>query len=109
MIAANAELATVKANLTKQVKALVTGIEKEMRTANANVIALEQDLERIRSQYQKVTRKETEYHKLKREVETNRNIYDAFLSRSKETEVTSDFSSAVARFTDRAFTPIEPH
>ncbi|MDE3270658.1 GumC family protein [Pseudoalteromonas sp. G4] len=108
MIAANAELATVKANLTKQVKALVTGIEKEMRTANANVIALEQDLERIRSQYQKITRKETEYHKLKREVETNRNIYDAFLSRSKETEVTSDFNSAVARFTDRAYAPSLP-
>ncbi len=108
MIAANAELTTVKANLTKQVKALVTGIEKEMRTANANVIALEQDLERIRSQYQKITRKETEYHKLKREVETNRNIYDAFLSRSKETEVTSDFSSAVARFTDRAYAPSLP-
>lgn len=108
MIAAISELNTVKANLSKQIKALVTGIEKEMRTAKANVVALEKALNRIRSQYQQVTRKETEYHKLKREVETNRNIYDAFLSRSKETEVTSDFSSAVARFTDRAFTPIAP-
>ena len=52
--------------------------------------------------------KETQYNQLKREVETNRNIFNTFLSRSKETEVTSDFSSAAARFTDRAYAPKDP-
>ena len=108
MISAKAELKTLRANLTKQVISLVTGIEKKVKRANSNVQALKVELVRIKAEYQIVTRKENAYRQLKREVETNRNIYDTFLSRSKETEVTSDFNSAVARFTDRAFTPNKP-
>ncbi|PKG82536.1 chain-length determining protein [Colwellia sp. 75C3] len=108
MIAVKAELATVSRNLSKQVYSLVNGIEKEVKTSQANVIALQQELSLIREQYQLITGKENEYRKLKREVQTNRNLFDTFLSRSKETEITSDFNAVVARFTDRAFTPIEP-
>ncbi|NMM39530.1 GumC family protein [Pseudoalteromonas arctica] len=108
MISAQAELATVKTNLNKQIKGLITGIEKELNRTTRTVNALEGDLAKIRAEYQDITRKETQYNQLKREVETNRNIFNTFLSRSKETEVTSDFSSAAARFTDRAFPPRNP-
>lgn len=108
IISAKAELATVKNNLNKQIKGLITGIEKELNRITRTVNALENDLVNIRAKYQDITRKETQYNQLKREVETNRNIFNTFLSRSKETEVTSDFSSAAARFSDRAFAPNEP-
>lgn len=108
MIAAQAELVTVKNNLSDQVRRLITGVEKELTTSERNIIALEEELVRIKTQYQAVTSKEYQYRKLSREVETNRKIYDTFFSRSKETEVTSDFNSAVARFTDRAFRPAYP-
>ena len=108
MISAKAELATVKNNLNKQIKGLITGIEKELNRVTRTVSALEDDLVDIRAEYQDITRKETKYNQLKREVETNRNIFNTFLSRSKETEVTSDFSSAAARFTDRAYAPNKP-
>jgi len=108
IISAKAELATVKANLNKQIKGLITGIEKELNRITRTVSALESDLVKIRAEYQDITRKETEYNQLKREVETNRNIFNTFLSRSKETEVTSDFSSAAARFTDLAYAPKDP-
>ncbi|KAA8601454.1 Capsular polysaccharide synthesis enzyme CpsD exopolysaccharide synthesis [Vibrio cyclitrophicus] len=108
IISAKAELLTVKTNLNKQVAGLITGIEKELRRATRTVNTLENDVKKIRAEYQDITRKETEYNQLKREVETNRNIFNTFLSRSKETEVTSDFSSAAARFTDRAFASMTP-
>lgn len=108
MITVEAELETAQQGLSNRVKSLISGIEKEQRTAAANVSALENELKRIRAEYQLLSAKESEYRKIKREVDTNRNIYDTFLSRSKETEVTSDFNSAIARFTDRAFTPLEP-
>ncbi len=108
IISAKAELATVKNNLNKQIKGLITGIEKELNRVTRTVTALERDLVNIRAEYQDITRKETKYNQLKREVETNRNIFNTFLSRSKETEVTSDFSSAAARFTDRAYAPNNP-
>ena len=108
IISAKAELSTVKANLNKQIKGLITGIEKELNRITRTVSALESDLVKIRAEYQDITRKETQYNQLKREVETNRNIFNTFLSRSKETEVTSDFTSAAARFTDRAYAPKDP-
>ena len=108
MIAAQAELMTVKDNLSSQIRRLITGVKKELTSSERNVDALEQELVRIKAKYQAVTTKEYEYRQLSREVETNRKIYDTFFSRSKETEVTSDFNSAVARFTDRAFRPSIP-
>ena len=108
IISASAELITVKNNLNKQIKGLITGIEKELNRVTRTVGALENDLNNIRARYQDITRKETQYNQLKREVETNRNIFNTFLSRSKETEVTSDFTSAAARFTDRAYAPNNP-
>ncbi|TYK64783.1 GumC family protein [Colwellia echini] len=108
MIAAQAELITVNDNLSNQVHKLITGVEKQLTTSERNINALEEELVRIKAQYQTVTSKEYEYRKLSREVETNRKIYDTFFSRAKETEVTSDFNSAVARFTDRAFRPAYP-
>ena len=108
MIAAQAELLTVKNDMSDQVRRLITGVEKELTTSERNIEALEQELVRIKEQYQTLTAKEFEYRKLSREVETNSEIYNTFLSRSKETEVTGDFNSAVARFTDRAFRPQNP-
>ena len=112
LIAAENELASVQKNLSLQIQRLVKGVQKELNTSIRNVQALEVELTRIKKVYREITSKEYEYKKLLREVETNRNIYDTFFSRSKETEVTSDFNSAVARFTDRAFktsNPIKPN
>jgi len=112
LIAAKAELTSVQKNLSLQVQRLVKGVQKELNTSKRNVNALEVELTRIKKVYREITAKEYEYRKLSREVETNRNIYDTFFSRAKETEVTSDFNAAVARFTDRAFkttNPIKPN
>jgi len=111
IISARSELATVELNFSDQVKRLVIGIEKALNTNKRNVVALEKELVRIRGDFQSVNRKSNEYRQLNRDVQTNRHIYDTFLSRLKETEVTSDFNSAVARFTDRAVysnKPIKP-
>ena len=108
LIAAKAELTSVQKNLSLQVQRLVKGVQKELNTSKRNVQALEIELVRIKKVYREITAKEYEYRKLFREVETNRNIYDTFFSRAKETEVTSDFNSAVARFTDRAFKTTKP-
>jgi len=64
IISAKAELATVKSNLNKQIKGLVTGIEKELNRIARTVTALEGDLAKIRAEYQDITRKETKYNQL---------------------------------------------
>ncbi len=106
--AALAEVDIMKTTKAALIEQLLSGIEKRLETATRNVTALESEIDRIKSDYQALTAKESAYRQLAREVETNRSIYDTFFTRAKETEVTSDFNSAVARFTDRAVAPNVP-
>ncbi|WP_351078419.1 polysaccharide biosynthesis tyrosine autokinase [Shewanella sp. CAL98-MNA-CIBAN-0140] len=108
MIAAQAELTAVQQNLLKQVSRLVQGIEDEAQTAVQNLRALEAQFSQAKGAYQNLSTKDTDYQRLLREVDTNRQLFDSFLARQKETEVTSDFDSPVARFTDRAVVPLIP-
>ncbi|WP_419569419.1 GumC family protein [Rheinheimera sp.] len=108
LIAAKSELTAVKDNLRGQIKKLVSGIENEARSVQENVTSLEAELAKAKVQYQDTSIKETTYQRLEREVATNRQLFETFLARQKETEVTSDFNSAIARFTDHAVPGTEP-
>ncbi|WP_337840971.1 polysaccharide biosynthesis tyrosine autokinase [Rheinheimera sp.] len=108
LIAAKSELTAVTDNLRGQIKKLVSGIENEARSVQENVLVLEAELAKAKTQYQDTSIKETTYQRLEREVATNRQLFETFLARQKETEVTSDFNSAIARFTDRAVPGTEP-
>jgi succinoglycan biosynthesis transport protein ExoP len=108
MIAANAELNTVQQNLHKQIRRLVQGIEDEAQTAGQTLQALETQFSQAKGAFQNLSTKDINYQRLLREVDTNRQLFDTFLSRQKETEVTGDFDSPVARFTDRAVVPLLP-
>ncbi len=108
MIAAQAELIAVQQNLHKQISRLVQGIEDEAETATQNLRALESQFAKAKGAYQNLSSKDTDYQRLLREVDTNRQLFDSFLARQKETAVTGDFDSPVARFTDRAVVPLIP-
>ncbi|MGP1831938.1 GumC family protein [Shewanella frigidimarina] len=108
MIAAQAELNTVQQNLHKQISRLVQGIEDEAQTAAQTLQALEAQFSNAKGAFQNLSTKDTDYQRLLREVDTNRQLFDTFLARQKETAVTGDFDSPVARFTDRAVVPLLP-
>lgn len=108
LLAAKSELTTVQDNLRDQIRKLISGIENEAQTASQNLQSLEAEMARAKVQYQDLSGKETEYQRLQREVETNRQLFDTFMARQKETEVAGDFNSAIARFTDRAMPATEP-
>jgi len=108
MIAAQAELKTVQQNLRKQISRLVQGIEDEAQTAAQTLQALEAQFSQAKGAFQNLSTKDIDYQRLVREVDTNRQLFDTFLARQKETAVTGDFDSPVARFTDRAVVPLIP-
>lgn len=108
LLAVKSELATVQENLREQIRKLIAGIENESQTEAQNLASLEAEMARAKGQYQDVSGKEAEYQRLQREVETNRQLFDTFMSRQKETEVAGNFDSAIARFTDRAISATEP-
>lgn len=108
LMSARSELSTVQQNLHEQIQKLINGISEEANTVSQNLAALEAEMQRSKGQYQDLSGKEAEYQRLSREVETNRQLFDTFMARQKETEVTGNFNSAVARFTDLAVAAVDP-
>jgi succinoglycan biosynthesis transport protein ExoP len=93
MIAARTELNTARSNTTKQIRQVITGITKEYEVALANVQALERDLKEKEAQIQEINRNEYQLGVLQREVEVNRQLYDLFLTRFKETDASQDIQA----------------
>jgi len=61
-----------------------------------------------RGSVQDMNRKEFELTVLEREVESNRQIFDMFVKRAKETSISSDLQTPVARVVDAAVVPDRP-
>ena len=108
MIQAKAQLKTVQYSAKKLLSQLVKGLDKERQAALQQEASLQKMLTEKKNEYQNLTLKDAKYGVLKREVDSNRQLYELFLNRQKETSATSDFKAANARFSDHAMTPLEP-
>ncbi|RKZ55636.1 MAG: hypothetical protein DRR08_23760 [Candidatus Parabeggiatoa sp. nov. 2] len=112
IIAAKAELKTARSNTVKQIKQVIEGIRKEYEMAKANVVALEQALKEHKNKIQDINRKEYQLSILQREVDVNRQLYDLFLTRFKETSASQDvqaLQSAVGRVVEKALPASIPY
>lgn len=106
-IAAASNLDESREVYRRQVRKVVSGFEKAYGQALADQRQLEQELERSKGEIQGINRKRYELSQLEREVQTNRQLYDLFFTRFKETN-TADFAAANARFVDQAVLPFSP-
>jgi capsular exopolysaccharide synthesis family protein len=106
--AANAELESARLDRQKQTEAVIASIEREYEAAKATERSLEQSLARSRGVIQEINRKQIEVDALEREAASDRQLYQTFLERVKETAATSDFRTPVARIVDPAITPVKP-
>lgn len=102
MLQANAELAAARDNTKRQVETVVAGVAKEYEIARANEQAISSALGQSKAEIQGLNRKEFQLGVLEREAQSNRQLYDMFLNRAKETNVSTDLQSTVARVIDPA-------
>ena len=108
MVAARSDLNTVRAKLRAEINNTVAGIKKEYDIADARAGQLEREFDSLKARAQDVNRKEFTLRSLKRDVETNRQLYDTFLTRFKETDLGADVESTNARVIDQAQVPESP-
>lgn len=108
MIAAQSELRSVNKNLTNQVKLLLSGISNEYESAKTNEISLAKAVNEKRQYFRELSSIDSKQKELKREVETNQQLYNAFFTRLKETKEVGEFQSANARLVDAALPPLFP-
>lgn len=95
----------------ERVAQVVRGFEEDYQLALAEQRRLEDELEARKDELQDIERKQFRLSELRRDADTNRQLYDMFFRRFRETNQTS-FEAANARFIDRALPPggpVEPN
>jgi len=108
---AEAELKAAQDDLRARIREGVASLTREYRAARATELSIENALAEARGTIQDVSRREFELGVLEREVQANKQIYDLFISRAKETNVGGALQSQVARVVDPAavsFAPVKP-
>ncbi|GAA3535692.1 GumC family protein [Zobellella aerophila] len=105
MVVAQTELNSARANLKAQVEQVVASIKNSYQLAVASERGLQSSFEQNKEQVQSISRNEFRLRELQREVESNRTLYDTFMTRLKETTATQDLDTVNARVVDRALVP----
>lgn len=95
-------------NLKSQVLLLVSGIEKDYQLSVAAEESIDELIKNNNLKIRDIKRKEFKFLEYQREVDTNLALYDTFLTRLKETKVTSDLEEVNARVVDKAIVPGSP-
>ena len=107
LVAAQADYKAAQENLRRQINTAIQGVTKDYEIARANEIAVERALSQSKGDIQAYNRKEFELQSLERDFASNRQLYDAFIQRAKETR-TGEMPLAIARIIDEARPPKGP-
>ncbi|BBP44484.1 GumC family protein [Thiosulfativibrio zosterae] len=108
MQTALSDLNAAQASLKAQVLQIVAGIETQYQIAAANEYSLNKSVKENKQQIKDISKNEFKLRELQREVDSNRAIFDTFMTRLKETTATSDLQTTNARIVDPAVIPTEP-
>ena len=108
IIAAESDLRAARENTQKAVDSVVSSITREYEVAKATEKTMQAELNRSKFEIQDMSRKEFQLATLERDVQSNRQLYEMFVNRAKETGLTGNLQSTIARVVDRAIVPGTP-
>ncbi|HHX8535257.1 TPA: GumC family protein [Vibrio alginolyticus] len=108
MIQAKAQLAEIQSRTQQLIRDISFSKQQDLLAAKAQEDMLRAELDNKKLDFQSLGSQKARYEQLKREVESNKALYEAFLNREKETNATSDYKNVTARFTDKAIIPLFP-
>jgi succinoglycan biosynthesis transport protein ExoP len=99
----------VRARLATEKQNIVAGLEREYRAAALSEEQLRKAVEEQRALTRRLGDRVATYNLLRREVDTNRELYSALLARLKETGVSAGLVRSSFAVVDRAELPMSPH
>jgi capsular exopolysaccharide synthesis family protein len=105
MITAESELKSARENTRRAGAGAVQTVTREFESARANEAAIGGALNAAKGDIQNLNRKEFQLAALEREVATSRQFYDMFMQRYKETNISGEMHSPIARVVDPAIVP----
>ncbi len=108
MVAARANYNKAYANYLRLLKNVAKGVERRYNAIQSNEASLKNELNRSKGDIREINKKSFKLRELERNVETNRQLYQTFFTRFKETSETSGMQTALARIIDKATVPVAP-
>ena len=108
MIAARSDLASAQANLDREAAKIVENIKKEYRAAQSQERNVRDLIAQTRTELQSYQGDSFELTRLEREVENNRRVYENFLGKLMEADVSGDYDASNIRIIDKATVPDFP-
>ena len=105
MTETRASLENVRQSYLAQLQIKARSIESQYNIAKRNQQQLAQQVSNVTAKLQDLDRKQFEIGQLQREVTSNQQLYDMFLSRFKEIQNNSSSAEINARISDPAFPP----
>ncbi|MDH3664759.1 MAG: polysaccharide biosynthesis tyrosine autokinase, partial [Alphaproteobacteria bacterium] len=108
MVNVQGELVTVRAKLEDEVRRVVQDLENEVAVAQAREVELQSSLQGIQGQSSTVELAQVELRNLTREAETNRQLFETFLTRFREIVEQQELQEADARIMSAADVPSKP-
>lgn len=101
-LSADAELRSARDSYKRQVDIAVATIQKDFETARAAETAVEQVVNSAKGAVASVNRGEFQLQALEREVAANKQLYDMFMGRLKETNATEGLQTTIGRVLEPA-------
>ncbi len=105
---AAAQIETISSQIDRLARGIRDGVRQQYQIASSQEQALERDLTRLKGTTLTEQGRGVQANILRREVDTNRALYDALLQRYKGVSATAGASSNNVSIVDRADPPIRP-
>ena len=108
MVKLRGQVRAVEERLRAEMRNVVRSLEAEYRTAASQEASLGANLEAVKQEALEVNRRGIEFGVLKRDVETNQQLYKELLTRNKQTGLESELETTNIRVVEKAEVPRSP-
>ncbi len=108
VVDAASNLKIAENNLELQVNIVADQIERNYRNAQSNLSALESQLTSSKVVIQSMAEKKLQLDQLQQQAKTDRELYEIFFGRVRETNETLGLTPAIANFANTATPPLNP-
>jgi succinoglycan biosynthesis transport protein ExoP len=108
MVRVRQQIRTTEEKMRAEMRNVARAAESDYRTALAKEARLAATLEAVKKEAQETNRKSIEYGVLKRDVDTNRQLYQDLLTKTKQTGLETELKTTNIRVVEKAERPRGP-
>ena len=103
-----ARLADVRRQIDDEIARILAGVRNDYQTAVSRENTLESKLAGLKEQFAAADQAEIKLHELERDAQANRDLFEQFLNRAKQTSEQQSMQIADARIVAPALPPLKP-